>query len=256
MAQLATEQIRALYDLSTLLRRPTISSKYIRSIKKTVESEPVTEIVILRRAFGSFEYNHIIEKVDQWRGQTKSSKKINLVKEEAKEASAAEDAPPLGSCEGIAWLCRRFAEANMRRREQIEYSLGHPFDPKAHQPSTTTLMPEIAVKDLAKGGEDGDRIKSQASRPQLAPVPAKDVTSESQRSRQSFSTVAASDVYDTNTTARPRTIYTPTEAGNRTFTSVPNPPKPLDSSQEPSFQCPYCGMLLNADEMKSRQLWK
>ncbi|KAK3360710.1 hypothetical protein B0T25DRAFT_602509 [Lasiosphaeria hispida] len=196
MVHLATEQIRALYDLSVLLRRPTISSKYIRSIKNANKNGPVTEIMMLRRAFGSYEYNHIIEKVDQWRGQTKSSKKIDLVEEEAKEAGATEGPPHLGSCEDIVWLCHRLAEANMRRREQMEYWLGHPFDPKAHQRNTTILMPEIAVKDPAKVDEDGDKTKSEASRPQLAPVPIKEVASESQPSTQSKSIFAVSGIFD------------------------------------------------------------
>jgi hypothetical protein len=70
---------------------------------------------------------------------------------------------------------------------------------------------------------------------------------------KSFSTAAVSDIHDTKTNVRPRTVYAPTAIGKGRSNSVPDPPKIEIGT---TFSCPYCGMTLEPSEMQNRQSWK
>ena len=157
-------------------------------------------------------------------------------------------------CQDISWLCRRLSEANVRRREQNEYWVAHPYDPKRNQPVATGPTPEISIVGRPGQGANVDETKIAVPPLDAANASADEAVSLSGLSKQSFSTVAVSDIRDTRTTARPLTVYTPTEAGQRISASVPGLPKTAKDTS--SFACPYCGTTLGVQEMKKRRSWK
>lgn len=265
--QLISAQIRSLYDISALLRRPTMSSKYIRSVKKVDKKPQEIETMMLKRAFSTYDHRHIIEKVRQWRGKTKCAREIGLEKEDPREAVLAEieafgDGVAVGQgksvemvedCENILWLCQRLSEANMRRREQIEYWNGHPYNPEKNQEKTADPVAHIPTPAPLVRGQGAVETKNVAEQLAVDLRPTQAMT-VSGISKHSFSTVAISELHETQTYSRPHTVYTPTEAGQRKSTSVPNPPKVTEGSE--SFMCPYCGTKLDANDMRKRNLWK
>ncbi|KAI1757847.1 hypothetical protein F4782DRAFT_480238 [Xylaria castorea] len=120
-------------------------------------------------------------------------------------------------------LPHRLAVSNTQRRRQLRYWDAHPY-----QIDTEALNPV-----------DMELIKS-------AP---KVVT---------FSTVAGSAVFphqaiqDRNKITQ--TLYEPTLMGKHATLRTPDPPK-LNGS-ESSFECPYCHMKLDVEEMSVRAKWK
>ncbi|KAK0711815.1 hypothetical protein B0H67DRAFT_669412 [Lasiosphaeris hirsuta] len=276
--RLVFDQIRSLYDLSALLRRPTISSKYIRSIAKPAVDVPESETMMLRRAFRTFDYRHITERFLQWRGQTKAAQRMDPEKERPRaleiikksEASAegaalgrGEDETVVGCCEDTLWLCWRFTEANMRRREQIRYWTEHPYDPKDGKPAIAGSAAEVAMDGGQFQPEKAlvvPQTKNTARPPVVASVlhPAQPTSTSGASKRSFFSTVPITEIHETETNnTRPRTLYTPTEADmtdKRRCTVVPNPPKSFENRS--SFECPYCGTKLSTKKMQNRQSWK
>src|SRR5262249_38019253 len=146
--------------------------------------------------------------------------------------------------EDIRWFCRRLARANTRRREQIQYWTDHPYGPKRGTINTTRLATPNLAQVPAKTAEGKQESRSRAStreppKPNLPREGPKSATSE-----QSFSTAAVSDIYDTKTNVRPRTVYAPTAIGQARSASVPDPPK--TEKGDITFPCPYCGMTLES----------
>ncbi|KAK5653697.1 hypothetical protein OQA88_8728 [Cercophora sp. LCS_1] len=157
--------------------------------------------------------------------------------------------------EDIIWLCQRFSEANMRRREQIEYWSGHPYNSGMGHANIVDPVTKIfeAPPPLV---QESDVTEVEDAGHGEAPVvhsqPTQAITI-SGASKQGFSTFAISELHETKTSARPRTVYTPTEVGKRRSTTVPPPPKVSEDNDV--FTCPYCGTMLDADLMRDRRSW-
>ncbi|KAI0548223.1 hypothetical protein F4679DRAFT_551675 [Xylaria curta] len=242
--QQIAEQIRSLHEISSLLRRPTVTDKFIRSADLGLEAAKPQDLdsLDLNAAFGMYDSSHVSEKILQLKGLGKSLQSFDFSNEAVAPVSDALDHREI---QDIRWLCQRLAKANTKRREQLQYWNTHPYDPNQVVTSTNS----VANLDIALGKDS--KIQVSTVKP-LDP----DVSyerPESILSKQSFSTVALSDVYDTRTNVRPRTIYTPTTIGRDHRVSIPGPPKMKDG--ETQFPCPYCGMKLEATDM-TRQLWK
>ena len=246
-------QIRSLYDLSCLLRRPKIADKYIRSVNSklgTLTSRD-SDTLPLSIGFRVADENHVIEKVLQWRGLTKAEQTI--VFEEEGVATTGERLITDG-VDNILWFCQRLAGANTRRREQLQYWNTHPYDPEKEGPSATQLSSQDLVRAPTKEVDEAQELRSQTSTlkppdpnlPRLGP--------RSAVSKQSFSTAAFSLVHDTDASTRPKTVYAPTAIGKGRSTSVPDPPKAKDESG--TFSCLYCGMTLEYSKMQNKQSWQ
>jgi hypothetical protein len=99
--------------------------------------------------------------------------------------------------------------------------------------------------------------KEPLSQPATLNPPNLDVSRKGPKSvisKQSFSTAAVSDIHDTKTNVRPRTVYAPTAICQGRSNSVPHPPKTEDGKF--TFPCPYCGMTLESSEMQNRATWR
>jgi hypothetical protein len=245
------EQIQSLYDLSSLLRRPKIADKYIRSInsKSNTATPSDSDTLPLSISFSSSDESHIAEKVLQWRGLTKSGRSVKF-----EDEGVAPVGQGLSSdwVEDILWFCHRLAGANTRRREQLQYWTDHPYDPKQDATNATRL----ATPDMAQVPAKQEKQESRSQASTLKP-PDLNVSREGPRSalsKQSFSTAAVSDIHDTKTNVRPRTVYAPTAIGQGRSNSVPDPPK--TKNENATFPCPYCGTTLESSEMQNRQSWK
>jgi hypothetical protein len=251
LVQQMLEQIRSLYDLSSLLRRPKTADKYIRSVTSKLSTATLSDsdTLPLSVGFSSSDESHIAEKVLQWRGLTKSGRSVEF---------EDEDVAPVGQgltsdwVEDIPWFCQRLARANTRRREQLQYWTDHPYDPK--QDATNTAR--LATPDLAQVPTERGKQESRSQVSTLKP-PNPSLQREgpgSAVSKQSFSTAAVSDIHDTKTNVWPRTVYAPTSIGQGRSNSVPDPPK--TANENATIPCPYCGMTLESSEMHNRQSWK
>ncbi|KAI0538723.1 hypothetical protein GGR58DRAFT_467145 [Xylaria digitata] len=238
------EQVGSLHEISSLLRRPTVTNKFIRSVSVGLEPGSLRglENIPLNGAFEMFDNSHVLEKVLHWRGLSKSLQRINFSDEAVTPVNSALNDQDIHD---IRWFCQRLAKANTRRREQLQYWKTHPYDPNQ------VFISANLVGDLVVPREEDSRSQVSTIKP-----PNSHASREGPKSvisKQSFSTVALSDVHDTGTNVRPRTIYAPTVGGRDRTISIPAPPKTKDG--ETTFPCPYCGMKLAPKDM-TRQLWK
>lgn len=234
--------------MSSLLRRPRIADKYIRSVGSKSHAA-ISDTLPLMGSFSKLDETHIIEKVLQWRGLTKSGQSLSFeyeVPAEERNSLATDD---VGD---ILWFCQRLARANTRRREQIQHWADHPYVSKPNKLTSDQLVPvlvKLPVKELGTKEESG----SQASTLKQPGLTFPQAGPKSTMSKQSFSTAAISDVHDTKTNVRPRTVYAPTNVGQGRSNAVPDPPK---TDGKATFPCPYCGITLESSEMQNRQSWK
>lgn len=254
LVQQITDQIRSLYDLSSLLRRPRIADKYIRSVNskshshRTALDQPATLPFMV--CFNKLDESHIIEKVLQWRGLTKSGQNFSCEDEAPAQERHGLTTDDIGD---ILWYCQRLARANTRRREQLQHWADHPYISTHDKPTSGRPLP-VLVKPPVKASEIKEESASQVSTLKPASFKFSLAGPESIMSKQSFSTAAVSDVYDTKTNARPRTVYAATNVGQCRSNAVPDPPKTQDG--QTTFPCPYCGTTLESSEMQDRQSWK
>ncbi|RYP52482.1 hypothetical protein DL768_002309 [Monosporascus sp. mg162] len=230
LVQQIFEQIRSLFDLSSLLRRPNIADEYISSIPSKSDSAALgdSDTLPLSVGFSSSDENHVLEKVLQWRGLTKSSRSFEF---EDENVAAIGKAPTSARIEDTLWFCQRLARANTRRREQLQYWIDHPCDSKQDATNVTqreTLNP--------------------------AQIPVSHQGPKSALSKQSFSTAAISAFLDTRMDVRPRAVYAPTVIGQSRSNYVPDPPN--TENGKVTFSCPYCGTMLDSTEAQNRQSWK
>jgi hypothetical protein len=221
LVSVVISQIRSLYETSTLLRRPAIPDKYIRSASKD-QSMDVSH-------FASWDQAHVAAKITQW----------TLDKDENFEEPFDPD----------NFLCLRLAGGNTRRREQLKYWQKHP-----ERPSSNISPPPLPSKPHQLENRGAQMHYPSISAPFVNSAPRS--TAASKITVQSFSTVAQSVLQDNATNSgRPKTIYAPSGHGGTSAPSrVPDVPKaPLES---PTFACPYCFAELNVNAMSDRQLWK
>ncbi|RYP02653.1 hypothetical protein DL764_005698 [Monosporascus ibericus] len=145
LVQQIIEHIRSLYDLSSLLRRPNIADKYIRSIPPKPDPAALGEsdTLPLSVGFSSSDESHVLEKVLQWRGLTKSGRSFEF---EDENAAAIGKGLTSARIEDILWLCQRLARANTRRREQLQYWIDRPCDSK----QDAVNVPKLETLNLAR----------------------------------------------------------------------------------------------------------
>jgi hypothetical protein len=124
LVQLMQAQIRSMYDVSSLLRRPMVKEKYIRSHadRKTRE---VADDTSLHYHFRPFDMDYVWEKIRQWHRQTNS----------AKRNVASINQQISTSIENDSWFLERVGTANNRRREQIQYWKTYTVE-STHPPSS------------------------------------------------------------------------------------------------------------------------
>jgi len=143
MVRQITEQIRSLYNLSALLRRPTMSSKYIRSERKdqALIRDLDTDVIPLHEAYSTIDKRHVAEKMRQWRGPRGGADCVGAEERAAdvkqflsEQASLAGLQKECCEYEDIVWLHQRLSKANTKRREQLEYWVKHPCDPTKCNP--------------------------------------------------------------------------------------------------------------------------
>lgn len=252
LVQQTLEQISSLYDMSALLRRPRIADKYIRSVnsRSHIATLSKPDHLPLSVGFRRSDETHVVEKVLQWRGLTKSARGIELTVE---GVAPTEQGLTKYSVEDILWFCQRLAAANTRRREQFQYWTDHPYD----STKDNTNAARLATPNLAESRvEKIEEKQEQQNRAPTFQPSSPDVSRGGPRSavsKQSFSTAAVSDIYDTKTNVRPRTVYAPTAIGQGRSNCVPDPPKIEIGT---TFPCPYCGTTLESSEMQNRHSWK
>ena len=234
------EEIRSLSEVSLLVSRPGFSRRYLHS---TGENEYDPRVA----HYANYDLQYIGEKLRQWRQQPKkidNDEPVISMKALRGRASAENI-----MFQDQEFLRRRLAKANTKRREQLHYWSRHPDTiPEAVNPVEQSVSVSSVPIPL------GSKLE------QAAPLSGTKVETESLGfkstfTKKSFSTVAISDLFDTQTQAGPvRTIYAESTIGNRTSNQVPNMPK-LEKST-PFFKCPYCQMMLGSKKMQNRIQWK
>jgi len=260
LMQQAFEQIQSLFHLSSLLRRPSFTGKYIRSVNRNVRVDPEKQESSLASCLSKFDCKHVLEKVRQWNSLSKSAKDIPYEDEEPVSSYQIQGRTDLDidCCEDVTALCQRLANANTRRREQLQYWTGHPDSPTAHEtisapPTLDILMKESPVPEAKRAGESQSQVST--IKPSDQNHLRQNDEARSSLSKQSFSTVAKSAIFETKTqSGRPRTVYAQSIAVKGRQNRVPNAPTPPKGSF--FFLCPYCGMKLISREMEDRQTWK
>jgi len=245
-----SEQIQGLYHISTLLRRPGLSGRYLRSTKDGTDSKC--------SHFADFDYRHVEEKILHWKRQRKmigedESHDPTVTSEEIQTRHDAET----GSQAGLVEICKRLANANTRRREQLLYWETNADRttiealPAAHLFGNAPPAPFSPAQSIAPASEstqsETTTVKSLERKMETASL--------SIATKETFSTVALSDVLVSRTDIdRPRTIYAQSTVGNKRSNRVPE--IPILAKIQLEFRCPYCYKLLNSAEMTIRENWK
>ncbi|ERF74650.1 hypothetical protein EPUS_00780 [Endocarpon pusillum Z07020] len=253
LVQQKFEQIQSLFYLSSLLRRPTFTGRYLRSVKSKARAELLRDESPLIFRLGRYDSEHVFEKVRQWHGLSKSA--INVSHEDEKPASLdciqARRAVNSELGEDVTVLCHRLAKANNRRREQLQYWAEH--SDVLMKEGSSVSMAETPVLEVKQGSESQSQVSTIKRSNQTELKQSKDTRSSF--SKQSFSTAARSAVYETKTqSGRTRTVYAQSAAANGRSNRVPDMPVPANDTS--SFHCPYCGMDLKSHDMEDRQAWK
>lgn len=244
-------KIRSLFDISSLLRRPKVVDKYIRSTatKLDKESAVVPECLDLTASFRKHDEAHVVEKILQWRGLSKCSRDVPF---ETEEPVTTGQMSEVHQIQDVLWFKDRLAVANTRRREQLKYWVDHPYE--SAKDSSVTSHYSNPLPEATRAVVEEARPDSTSQAPTLKPADNDNLkAAASTFSKQSFSTAAVSDVHETKTNFRQRTQYAPTEAGQQAFNSIPPPPS---QNGEAWFACPYCGVSLLSSDMTDRQSWK
>lgn len=252
------QQISSLFDLSSLLRRPTIGGKYIRSVgKKKTEPEDEDDYDSdeeFSKPCRTYDLNHVTEKLRLWRGFAKDAQAIEFEDEIPAEPERGMTSE---GTEDILWLCQRLADAGVRRREQLRYWVRKPYS-RSSKANALPNIPIMPKKSLSRRGDKTDSARSEATtlKPSTKSAPStmgdNTVTTIS---KESFSTAAVSDIHTAATEDnRPRTVYAPSLAGGRATNSVPK--APIVAKGSDSVPCPYCGQLLKSEDVNNRQRWK
>ncbi len=253
LMQQTCEQIQSLFYLSSLLRRPTFTGRYLRSMKSKARAEIQKEELSVIFRLGRYDTEHVFEKVRQWHGLSKSAINVSHEDEEPAyldllKARTAFDSE-LG--EDISVLCYRLARANNRRREQLQYWTEHSDVPM--EESSNVLMAETPILEVKRGSESKSQVSTVKISKHTQLKQGEDTRSSF--SKQSFSTVARSATQETETQGgRSRTVYAQSAVAGGRPNRVPEMPVPAKGSL--SFQCPYCGIELLTRDMKDRQAWK
>jgi hypothetical protein len=244
LVQYAFAQIESLFYLSSLLRRPSFTGRYLRSINPKDKRDLQNQEQSLQFCLSESDFRHVCEKVQQWYGLGKSVASMSYDVEETvslDQIQAREDKDTELS-EDVVALCQRLANANTRRREQFQYWVEH-----SDMPMREISIPEVQLVITSKN--QTSTIKAPSQQPMKPNNDARSSTS-----KQSFSTVAKSAVYETKTQSdRPRTVYAPSAAQRGQPSRVPDVPLPPKSI---SVVCPYCGMKLESHDVDDRQAWK
>ena len=243
-----SETIHSLYQFSLLLNRPGLSRRYLHSTTKSDYDPRVLH-------FATHDFAYIQEKLNQWKSQPKMTgdeeKELSEIEIEQRKA---EDESVIGENE----LSRRLAKANTKRREQLDYWKRHPdvLPTSSGQIEHQKSSAETGLRLLSANVES----ESQQFEAPAAKLKQEDAIIEiraprSSATKQSFSTMAASDIYDSQTKVGPaRTIYAESTVGNKRSNRVPSIPK--SAKENPYFECPYCHTLLDSEKMSSRLNWK
>ncbi|KAF5680066.1 tetratricopeptide-like helical [Fusarium heterosporum] len=246
------EQIKLLYHLEALLRRPRLSGRYLRS---TGNREPTL--------MEQYDLRHIEEKCLHWTSSLKSQSELDInarskgLHLETADIDKSQFTVPQRLEEELAvtqdelrlreavkeqdrayTLISRLARANTRRREQMKHWEKHPFCDSAGD-GASVAGKQTRFPLFAFGIGKGMKANSLKSTP----------------TAQSFSTVARSAVDETQTTSgRARTVYAASEIGGRQSTRVPDIPKAAYKDQH--VECPYCHAMIDSVSIMNRMFWK
>jgi hypothetical protein len=214
--------IRSLYKLSTLLKRPSIPTKYLRSSTSGMSHS---------HRLSGYEYwdqKHVEEKMKQWAFDTNQSYE--------------------GPIDSNYFLTARLAAANTGRRRQLKYWQKNPdYQPEENRTSEPLRRQDESKVDLTS-------VQQSLRKPLPAKSQSEAITTPSGPTIQSFSTVPLTLLNDNETfSGRPRTIYAPSAAGGKR-SRVPDAPRlPVGAH---ATQCPYCFTPLDATSVRKRDLWK
>ncbi|KAF4454296.1 C2H2 type zinc finger domain protein [Fusarium austroafricanum] len=251
------EQVKLLYHLDALLRRPQISNRYLKS---TDRYRGVS-------AFEKYDYQHIEEKHRQWiqsSNQSRGHQSDDRIDELSPEVLIAHksliqvpksfEAEPSASQDDLRLrevnreqdqahiIISRLAQANTRRREQLRYWERHPHCERHQEDSPVSGKgPRIPRLGFERG-----RDRSTPGDKSLTSIPT---------TAHSFSTVAASAIDETQTDpGRPRTVYEASVGPGQQSARVPDIPKVAYTDEQ--FECPYCHTMLESSLIRNRMSWK
>jgi hypothetical protein len=163
LVRLMQAQIRSLYDVSSLLRRPMVKDKYIRSHTDRKNREIVDE-TSLHYHFRPFDMDYVWEKIRQWHRQTNS---------ERHNVASSDQQISTTSIENNSWFLERLGTANNRRREQIQYwktymvESTHPLSPnlpwrpqRAKQTPASIVSHSTVPRSYIHDLNAGDRLQT------------------------------------------------------------------------------------------------
>lgn len=234
--------IRSLYRIASLLRRPRITNKYLKSRNRHTR---------YNAAISSPDYTRITDKIRFWRGYM-TDRLVGNLDEAVVTESDIQLRREFGDHQlsDIEFLCQRLTRGNVLRREQFEYWAKHPDVPESYR-SDQAWSPDTAIA-LSKG-ESSNNTSSDpgSSGVSKAAVPS---SASSTSTPKTFSSVGFTTLQDDKTKAsRPRTQYAASYAAASDALRVPS--MPLCLPGEIDVECPFCHTELDWAKMQDRTVW-
>lgn len=226
-----SEQVKLLYHYSAILRRPRLNGRYLHSKSRDDDEES---------SIAYYEYSHVRQKLTDW-ARSQAIEPRPIEKDFFEENQSIHEYRE----EELEGLCMRLARANTRRRQQLRYWSRHPFRPPGgEKESNLTENEETEARSLAAGSEH----RSFKSVPTV----------------RTFSSVAKSAIVETQIEDGPsRTVYATSAADSVAESAAQNhqksrriPKVSTESHLAPTFECPYCHMVLESAAMHDRMTWK
>ncbi|CAI6287069.1 unnamed protein product [Periconia digitata] len=220
------EDIDSLYQVLLMIDRPGYSRHYIHSTKNDGSDYGSS-------SYAYYDLRHIEDKIHSWTQNFLAIGAGNVGSAVGNEIPVTSSLDPMKS----KILILRLARANTKRRQQLEHWQDNPD--KAF--------------DLNTSAADDATEQSMPAEPQVENT-REISTAKSVISKETFSKVAVSDLFDKKTVVGPpRTIYT-NSTGFQSSNRVPKVPSTAFLQKE--FECPYCRLHLDSERMQNRQEWK
>jgi hypothetical protein len=141
------------------------------------------------------------------------------------------------------YIYTRLTAVNVRYREQLDFWQTHPVQPSTIKLPNEPIRPKPAI--ALDSNPIGYLLKQVVTR--------SEISKPSYSTKQSFLTVAKSDLNDSATfSGRPQTEYISSIKGGKYVLRVPPVPRILDES--PTLKCPYCSTILDTKLILQREL--
>lgn len=234
------DQIQSLYYLSVTMRRPAVVNDCLGSTNK-MTAWPLYSF------FEEHDLKHVVAKIMQWKGLTKTAVTDAPDEEPAAPIDISLTSPLEQLPTDMRILAKRLANANTKRREQLDYW--------NHHPDVSDVSHNDNINEGSIAEHSAQRLTDQSGKTLTrGPQHSKPISGTGYSDMENTTRLSVTGPHDRTESGQGMTIYEPSVAGSTPSACVPDVPQSAHS--KPHFGCPYCHQTLKSEPMMARQNWK